>query len=206
MRSKGYTDRLSERLKEIPQGIPFIATDFSDITSPTTIRRLLKNKIDAGEVIRVIPGVYYQPRVSHLLNEPVPPDPDLVAEAIARSNGWMITASGETALNKLGLSTQVPATWVYTSNGPYKQYKLNQATLVFKRTTNRSLHGLSSLSRLVVQALKALGQENVTEETIQFLSARLTSDEKQIILKETLRITEWIRKIIIKICERRADA
>lgn len=205
MRSKGYTDKLNEHLKEIPKGTPFIASDFSDITSPTTVRRLLKIKIDAGEVIRVIPGVYYQPRVNHLLNELVPPDPDLVAEAIARSNGWMITASGETALNKLGLSTQVPATWVYTSNGPYKKYILNGAMLIFKRTTNRSLHGLSPLSRLAVQALKALGQENVTEKTIQFLSVRLSSDEKRTILEETTRVTEWIRRIIIRICERRHD-
>lgn len=206
MRSKGFTDKLNERLKAIPPGTLFIASDFSDITTAATIRRLLKVKIDMGEVTRIMPGVYYQPRVNSLLNESVPPHPDAVAEAIARSNGWMITASGETALNKLGLSTQVPATWAYTSNGPYRQYTLDSARLVFKRTANKSLNGLSSLSRLVVQALKALGQEYMTEETIRTLSSRLTPAEKEMLLRETMRVTEWIRQIIVQICKEEAHA
>ena len=200
MRSRGFTEKLNERLATIKPGRPFIASDFSDITSAATIRRLLKVKIDAGEVTRILPGVYFQPKVNRLLNESVPANPDAVAEAIARSNGWMITASGETALNKLGLSTQVPATWVYTSNGPYRQYDLDGINLVFKRTSNKSLSGLSSLSRLVVQALKALGKGNVTQETIRTISARLTQPEKETILGETMRVTEWIRQIIVQIC------
>ncbi len=200
MRSRGFTEKLDARLEAIPTGTPFIASDFSDITTAATIRRLLKIKIDAGEVTRILPGVYFQPKVNSLLNKSVPADPDAVAVAIARSNGWMITASGETALNKLGLSTQVPATWLYTSNGPYRQYKLDGARLVFKRTANKSLNGLSSLSRLVVQALKALGRGHITEEIIQFLSDRLTPEEKETILSETMRVTEWIRQIISRIC------
>lgn len=200
MRSKGFTEKLNERLQAVPPGTPFIANDFSDITDATTIRRLLKVKVDAGEIARIIPGVYYQPRVNKLLGEIVPANPDLVAEAIARSYGWTITASGEAALNKLGLSTQVPATWVYISNGPYKQYSLVGAKLVFKRTTNKSLNGLSPLSRLIVQALKALGQEYITKETIRSLSQRLTPGETEMLKSETMRVTEWIRQIIVSIC------
>lgn len=200
MRSKGFTEKLEERLKGIPLGTPFVASDFSDITTAATIRRLLKVKIDAGEVIRILPGVYYQPKVNQMLNEAVPANPDAVAEAIARSYGWIITASGETALNKLGLSTQVPATWVYISSGPYKKLTMDGIKLIFKRTANKSLSGLSSLSRLVVQALKALGKEHVTVETIHAISARLTPEEKETIMRETIRVTEWIRQIIIQIC------
>ena len=200
MRSRGFTEKLDARLEGIPCGTPFVASDFSDITTATTIRRLLKVKIDAGEVTRILPGVYYQPKVNKMLNEAVPANPDAVAEAIARSNGWIITASGETALNKLGLSTQVPATWVYTSSGPYRKYTLDGVKLVYKRTANKSLNGLSSLSRLVVQALKALGKEHVTVETIHAISARLTSVEMETLMRETIRVTEWIRQVIVQIC------
>ncbi len=200
MRSKGFTEKLNGRLQDIPPGMPFIASDFSDITDAATIRRLLKVKVDAGEVMRIIPGIYIQPKVNKLLGEIVPVDPDLVAEAIARSYGWTITASGEAALNKLGLSTQVPATWVYISNGPYRQYSPDGAKRVFKRTTNKSLNGLSPLSRLVVQALKALGQEHISQETIHSLSLRLTPGEKKMLRRETTRVTEWIRHIIVGIC------
>lgn len=95
MRSKGFTDKMNTRLESMPLGMPFVASDFSDITTTATIRRLLKVKIDAGEVTRILPGVYFKPKVNQILHEIVPANPDDVAEAIARSKGWIITASGE---------------------------------------------------------------------------------------------------------------
>ena len=47
-----------------------------------------------------------------------------VSEALARSYHWTITASGNTALNLLGLSEQVASSWEYLSDGPYKTYEL----------------------------------------------------------------------------------
>lgn len=202
MNSKTYTEKLNERLEEIGEGTPFVPSDFSDITGTQTIRKLLNLKVSAGELSRIIPGVYYQPRVSSLLNEAVPPDPDKAAQAIARSFGWTITADGETALNRLGLSTQVPAVWTYISDGPYRKYSLPGAALTFKHTTNKNIKGLSPLSRLLVQALKALGREKITNEKIMSLTKRLSPQDKEMLLNETTRITEWIREIIVEICGR----
>lgn len=201
MNSKGFTEQLNQRIKALPEGTPFIASDFADITDAQTIRRLLKKQVDDGELGRIIPGVFYRPKISKLLNEAIPADPNQVAVAIARSKGWKITASGETALNRLGLSTQIPATWTYISDGPYKKYEMGGAKLKFKRTTSKNLDGLSPLSRLVVQALSTLGKDRVTEETVIFLTDRFTREEKLVLLSETKRVTEWIRDIIVRICE-----
>lgn len=38
-------------------------------------------------------------------------------KAIARKYNWTIAPSGNTALNLLGLSTQVPSKWKYVSYG-----------------------------------------------------------------------------------------
>jgi hypothetical protein len=121
MNSKGFTEQLNERINALSEGTPFIASDFADITDAQTIRRLLKKLVDKGDLDRIIPGVFFRPKMSKLLNESIPADPNKVAEAIARSKGWKITASGETALNRLGLSTQIPATWTYITDGPYKE-------------------------------------------------------------------------------------
>ena len=56
MRSKGFTEKLNERLQAIPPGTPFIASDFSDITDAKTIRRLLKVKIDAWQHLFIHSG------------------------------------------------------------------------------------------------------------------------------------------------------
>jgi hypothetical protein len=43
-----------------------------------------------------------------LLQQELSPDFDQVAQAFARKFNWRIQPSGDTALNLLGLSTQVP--------------------------------------------------------------------------------------------------
>lgn len=136
-----------------------------------------------------------------MLNEAIPADPGQVAEAIARSKGWKITASGETALNRLGLSTQIPATWTYISDGPYKKYEIGRTKLIFKHTTSKNLDGLSPLSRLVVQALSTLGKDRVTRDIVKFLTNRFTKEGKINLLSETKRVTEWIRDVIVRISE-----
>ena len=201
MNSKGFTELLNARINSLPDGTPFIASDFTDITDAQTIRRLIKKQVDNGELERIIPGVFYRTKRNKLLNELIPADPNQVAEAIARSKGWKIIPSGETALNRLGLSTQIPATWTYITNGPYKKYEIGRTKLIFKRTTSKNLDGLSPLSRLVVQALSTLGKDYVTEDIIKFLRNRFTKEEKMNLLLETKRVTEWIRNIIVQICE-----
>ena len=84
-------------------------------------------------------GVYYKAEYNEFLEEYVAPEPDAVAHAIARNYGWTIVPFGDTALNILGLSTQVPATWVYMSDGTYKEYSYNQTTIRFKKTSNKKL-------------------------------------------------------------------
>ncbi|MBN1981875.1 MAG: hypothetical protein JW795_10100 [Chitinivibrionales bacterium] len=53
-------------------------------------------------------GVYDYPKIGTLIAGLLGLDIDQVAHAIARKHGWTIKPSGETALNILGLSTQVP--------------------------------------------------------------------------------------------------
>jgi hypothetical protein len=75
--------------------------------------------LPASEYIRrVIRGVYDKPKYSTLLQEYSAPNPNEIADALARNYSWTIAPTGNTALNLLGLSTQVPANWSYISSGP----------------------------------------------------------------------------------------
>ena len=136
-------------------------------------------------------GVYEKPKYSKLLDEYVAADPEAVANALARSYHWTIAPCGNTALNLLGLSTQVTAVWSYISDGPYKTYEWNSTKLEFKHRTNKEITGLSYMTSLVIQALKTLGRSNVTPEVIQMLSEKLTAKDKQACLKEATESTDW---------------
>ena len=196
----GYMQEIRARILAAEDGAVFVAPDFADIADTATIRQGLKRLYQSGIIRRIIRGVYEKPKYSKLLDEYVAADPDAVAKALARSYHWTIAPCGNTALNLLGLSTQVTAVWSYISDGPYKTYEWNSTKLEFKHRTNKEITGLSYMTSLVIQALKTLGRTNVTPEIIQTLSEKLSEDEKQACLKEATESTDWVYDTIRKMC------
>lgn len=156
--SKGYMQEIRERILAAEEGSIFSTSDFADIADTNTVRSALYRLVQDKILRRVIKGIYEKPKYSKLLDEYVAPDPDAVAKALARSYHWTIAPCGNTALNMLGLSTQVTAVWSYISDGPYKTYEWNSTRIEFKHRTNKEITGLSYMTALVIQALKTLGK------------------------------------------------
>ncbi|MCX6835581.1 MAG: DUF6088 family protein, partial [candidate division Zixibacteria bacterium] len=161
-----------------------------------TVNSALERLAKQGTIRRLMRGVYEYPAYSKLLNAPASPDPDAIARAIARAHGWTILPSGNTALNLLGLSTQVPAKWEYFSDGPTKTYTWSGGKLAFKRRANKETTSLSPKTALVVQALKTLGADNIDRSTLATLRKRLDEKDRKRAVKEARYATSWIYEII----------
>jgi hypothetical protein len=116
------------------EGGRFSPRDFLDLGGRPTVDSALHRLEKRGEIRRVIRGVYDYPRFSKLLDQHLSPDIDQVARALARKFRWRIQPSGATALNFIGLSTQVPARAVYLSDGPDRAYQVGNTALVFEHT------------------------------------------------------------------------
>ena len=198
--NNGYMQEIRDRILAAEEGSVFVAPDFADIADTATIRQGLKRLYQSGIIRRIIRGVYEKPKYSKLLDEYVAADPNAVAKALARSYHWTIAPCGNTALNLLGLSTQVTAVWSYISDGPYKTYEWNNTKLELKHRTNKEITGLSYMTSLVIGALKTLGRANVTSEIIHTLSKKLSDDEKSACLKEAKESTDWVYDTLRKIC------
>lgn len=198
--AQGYAKLIRERIEQAPAGTLFINSDFADIADAETVRRNLNRQVQDGTIRCLINGLYEKPKYSALLQEYVAADPDAVARTLARCYHWTIAPCGNTALNLLGLSTQVTAVWSYISDGPYKSYELNSTKIEFKHRTNKEITGLSYMTALVIQALKTLGKDNVTEDTIAILSQKLSAEEKRLLLEEAAESTDWIYEKIKLIC------
>ena len=196
-----YSEQIKQRIENSPSGTIFINSDFTDIAETETIRRNLNRITQTGLLRRILNGIYEKPKYSKLLKEYVAVDPDQVAKAIARNYHWTIVPCGYTALNLLGISTQVTAIWSYISDGPYRKYEWNNTCIEFKHRTNKEISGLSYMTRLIIQALKTLGKENISKEVIVMLSDRLTFEEKTTMLKEAAESTDWVYNVIRKICD-----
>lgn len=191
---------IRDRINQSEIGTVYVAVDFVDISDKTNINAYLARLVEEGRIRRVLRGVYDKPEYNDFLGEYVAPSPDKVANALARNFGWTIVPCGDTALNLLGLSTQVPAEWVYVSDGTYKKYTYDNTTIEFKRTTNKEVSKLSYKTALTVQALKALGKEKIDDTVTNRLTKLLTTDEKKTMLEEAKAATSWIYEYIKLIC------
>ena len=191
---------IRDRINRSDFGTVYVAVDFVDISDKTSVNAYLARLVDEGLIRRTLRGVYDKPEYNNFLEEYVAPSPDKVANAIARNFGWTIVPCGDTALNLLGLSTQVPAAWVYVSDGTYKEYTYDNTTIQFKRTTNKEVSKLSYKTALTVQALKALGKDKIDDMVISRLGKLLTAEEKQTMLEEAKAATSWIYEYIKHIC------
>ena len=201
MKRENYLSKIKKRIISSTYGSVFVPSDFKDIANRETAKKALQRLCNEKIIRRLMRGVYDYPEYSNFLNENIAPSPNEVAQAIARNYGWTIIPFGDTALNILGLSTQVPATWIYVSDGAYKEYEFNSVNLSFKKTTNKEITGLSSKTALIIQALKALGKENVDKNTIETIGNKLTPNEKRKLLNESKYSTSWIYETLKEIAK-----
>lgn len=199
--SNSYMEKIRERIMQAPDGSVFVNSDFADITDTNTIKQIISRLIKEGTLRRIIRGVFEKPKYSKLLQEYVAADPNEIANALARCYHWTIAPCGDTALNMLGLSTQVTAVWSYISDGPYKTYEWDKTKIEFKHRTNKEITGLSPTTILVIQALKTLGKENTDSKVIRILSHRLNTEEKAALLREGSEATDWVYNVIREICK-----
>ncbi len=194
-----YTE-VKKRIELAESGTVFLSSDFTDIATTTTVRKCLGRQVEEKNIRRIINGVYEKPVYSKLLKEYIPANPDAIAYAIARSFHWTIAPCGDVALNKLGLSTQVPVVWSYISDGPYRKFSWDNITLSFKHRANREISFMSETTTLVVEALKTLGKEQIDDGIIVSLRNRLPKEEKKKMLEEATGVSEWIYAVIRKVC------
>ena len=191
---------IKNKIKTSKTGSIFVAADFTDISDRAKVGVCLNRLDEEGIIKRILRGVYYKPEFNSFLGEYVAPNPDDVAKALARNYGWTVAPCGDTALNMLGLSTQVPTVWSYVSDGPYKEYACDKTSIKFKHTTNKEISKLSYKTALIIQALKTLGKENIDNAVLKKLAESLSENEKQTILMEAKTATSWIYEYIKLIC------
>ena len=136
-----------------------------------------------------------------MLKEYVTQDIEKVASAIARNYNWSIAPSGETALNLLKISTQIPAIWSYVSDGPYKEYEYDGIKIKFKHAAQKETSGLSYMTALIIQGIKAIGKENISKKEINKIKSILLEKDKRSIVMEAHGTTAWIYEVIKKVTE-----
>jgi len=196
-----YINQIKNRIDDMDKGKVFISNDFLDIASNETVRRTLNQLVKENKIKRIINGFYYRPRYSELIGEYEEPSMYELAIAIARKYNWDIAPYNSTALNLLGLSTQVPSKWTFISSGRYIEYEIGNNKIEFKKVKPSEIANMSLKTATVILAIKALGKDEITEDDIRKIKQNLSKADKENLLREATSTTAWIYEVIRVICE-----
>jgi len=189
----GY--KIYAKIKKAKRGTLFFSDNFSTFGNAETIRRTLNRLVETGEICRVASGIFVRPQMDKIIGKITPKIED-IADAIARRDKSKIVPTGAYALNRLGLSTQVPMRIVYLTDGSARNIKIGNYTISFIRTSPRNVAAIGKISRLAIQALKSIGKENVNQKEIEHIQ-NILMKEKKTYLEHDLRIAPaWIKEII----------
>ena len=188
-------DQILIKINKVRRGTLFFIDDFASIGNKKTVGKALERLVNSGELHRVATGIYVRPEKDRVLGI-VLPGIEEIAEAIRKRDKARIVPTGSYALYKLGLTTQVPMNVVYYTDSTARKIKVGKQTITFKRASARNLSAIGDISKLVIQALKAIGKDKVTEEELDRLR-ELLKQEKPFHLQHDLKIApEWIRKLL----------
>lgn len=182
------------------RGWVFSSSDLLGVFTRREADDNIKYLMKKEKIRRIAHGLYEYPKYSELLQQYLSPDMHLVAKAFARKFNWRIEVSGETALNMLGLSTQVPGRYIYLSNGPHRSYDILGTTLEFKKSALKEIGFKHKESSLIVQSLNSLGKDNITPEIIVKIKNKIDPKMYSRVLKDTQRSKIWVYEAIKKIC------
>lgn len=201
MKRNMYQELIEQRISDMPYGTVIISNDFKDIASLKTINKALERINKSGKIRKIIRGIYDKPLYSNVLKEYAAINVENVVNTLKRKYNWIISPSGNTALNYLHLDTQVSNAYSFVSSGPNKEYIINGYIIKFKNIMSREIIGLSYKTIILIQALKEIGKDNITSEHINILKNEFNDIEKNTILNESRNVSAWIYEIIKVICE-----
>lgn len=183
------------KIKKAKGGSLFFVEDFLRFGNAKSVAKTLERLVQKEVLTRVARGIYSRLEVDPHIG-PVKPAYEEIAKAIAKRDKARIVPTGIMAMHLLGLSTQIPMNIVYLTDGAARKLIVGRASVVFKKTAPKNLAAIGKISSLVIQALKAIGQEKINNDQKAIIIAQLKEEEKSRLEHDMRMAPEWIRKIM----------
>lgn len=189
--------QIEKSIKSKPKGTLVLPDDYVSYGASKAIQKSLERLADKQLIVRVAQGIYVRPKISKLIGVLVP-SAEEVAEAIAKRDRIRTVPTGSYALNALGLSTQVPMNIVLLTDGSPREIRVGKRKIKFKKTTPKNLLAKGKISRLVIQALKEIGNGKVTAKEENKIIELLKKEEVKDLKHDITLAPVWVQKIMIK--------
>jgi hypothetical protein len=198
--TQAIQSKVLDRIYGHGRGRVFTPKSFLDLGSRTAVDKALNRLADSHTIRRLSRGLYDYPARHPKLGS-LSPSPDAIATAIREKDDSRLQPSGAYAVNRLGLSQQVPAKIVYLTDGPAKSVVVGNQTIQLRRTTPRNMATAGTTSGLVIQAFRYLGKDGVTRDHIATLRRTLSKDDRQRLVKDRVYAPAWMHRHFTEIAK-----
>jgi hypothetical protein len=191
--------RILNNISKRGKGTIFFPQDFASYGNSKSVQKAIERLALSRKIIRISHGIYCYPKTDNQLGLGVLyPTFEEIATAIAKRDKARIVPTGVYALNKLGLSTQLPMNIVYLTDGSPRKINLNEGRgIQFKHTAKKNLAFKDTFAMLITFALREIGENNIDENKLHDIKQIISKVPLENIKKDFSLIPAWIRNIIL---------
>ena len=186
-------------VEQAKEGTIFIPDDFTMCGTPDAVRSGLSRLCRNGKLCRFAKGIYYIPIYDKWDGTLREPSLDAIALKIAQRDTARVIPTGAYALNKLGLSTQVPANIIYITDGSARQMRFGEGKSITFRHSNDlgNFAYQSQLMQLAVLAMREIGEKAITEDQKEIIKNMITNHvSEQEFIHDIFLAPTWIKTIL----------
>ncbi len=195
---KSVSQQIRDRVASFKEGDLFTVHDFEDMNNDSLVTRTLSRLCQDGTIVRVATGIYMNPKITQF--GVLYPTIDQIAHKIAERDKAQIMPTGDTALNILGFSTQVPMNAVYITNGAKRKVKVGERNIIFKNVVQKNFQFKGKLMPLIIIALKELGENQVGDDIkvkINNLILESSKEEQTTMMHDLYLSPLWIKELLL---------
>lgn len=189
--------QIDAKVKRSKPGQIFLPSDFKDLGTSTAIRKALSRLVEQKILIRMGQGIYVTAVHDNVFGK-VLPSMEEIAAALAKKEHVKIMPTGQFALNKIGLSTQVPMKMVFLTNGTKKNINIGSSSIVFQPTTTKKLAMVGSITSLLFLGLEELDLNQLSESEIEKIISLLKKEDAKKLKHDLKLAPSKISDFVIK--------
>jgi len=201
---QSVNNQIVETIKKKGRGKIIFTKDFSLLGTEFAIRQSLYRLCKDGVLKRLAAGIYLYPKITKLLGV-IYPSVEEIVKQVAKREKSRIVPTGLYALNKIGLSTQVPMRFVFLTDGAARELKIAGIDVKFKKTIAKNLAFKGEITVLVVFALKEIGKDNATQSELKRISELLQHESNEVIIHDSKLAPNWIAEILLNSLKTKTD-
>ena len=198
--AQSTVNKIEMRLRGRGRGSIVFQQDYADCGTPSAVKSTFHRMYTDGMLVRLAHGIYYYPKEDKDYGLGIIyPSIEDIAQAIAKRDKAKIVPMGAYALNRLGLSTQMPMNVVFLTNGAPRQIKVGDGHgILFKHSSSgKNFAYKSELMMLVVTAMRTIGEDKMTEEERDALVVHTRNVSDSDFNHDIKLAPAWVRKILI---------